>query len=274
MAFARTGILMAVAGILALPTLAPAQTSRDAVCRLKVATAVRKFGGYLGVRVNYCHQQRVRGELVPSIDCNAPDTWGADFLRGANFVIVDAEKARKLINSCNPDASIAGLGYTSCPAPCGALPVSTFDELAACMRCVTYDEVTTYSDSLFGTVPIPITKEARDCQERLGRSMTTYYNKLTFFQHTCQYKKERGDVEFAAVDCDDLDNPLHPSYSRMQGVIFKINALIEKRCGPVPDLGTVLNSCSSTAAGLQACLKSGVDAGAASLFPTIYPTIP
>lgn len=274
MALTRTGVLIAMAGMLVMPAVSVAQTPRDAMCRLKVATSVRKFGGYLSVRLNYCHQQRARGHLVPSIDCNDPDTWGSDFLRGSNFVVADAEKARKLINTCNPDASIAGLGFSSCPAPCDSLPVSTYDELAGCMRCLTYDGVTTISDSLFGTVPLPIVKEPRDCQERIGRSMTTYYNKRTFFQHTCQFKKERQDPEFIGVDCADLDNPLHPSYSRMQGVIFKINTLIEKRCGSVADLGTVLDSCSNTAVGIQLCLKSSMDAGIDSLFTSIYPAIP
>lgn len=274
MSYARRVLLGLLATTILVQAPASAMTARDAVCRLKVGTAVRKYGGYLSVRVAYCHQQRVRDVLTPSINCNDPETWGSDFLRGANFIVVDAEKARKIINSCNPDASIAGLGYTSCPAPCGSLPVGTYDELAECMRCLTYDEVTTAAQSVFGTIPMPIEKAPRDCQERLGRSLTTYYNKLTFFQHTCQYKKERGDAEFAAVDCDDLDNVLHPSYTRMQGVIFKINALIEKRCGTVPDLDTVLNSCATTSGGLQTCLKSSVYGGAASLFTSIYPTVP
>lgn len=267
----RAAFLATLALATFAPTISEALSLRDTACRRRVGIAVRGFSKAMAVRTLFCHREREAGRAFEGTDCNAPDTWDGVFPKGAFFYSLDSARPERIVGMCNADSTLAGLGYTSCPAPCDGLPLTTEDELAACMTCVTLDAFTTAATTIYGTPPIDLERGPQKCQERFGRHFITYLNRRLFLQDHCQFKKERGKPGYAGVaDCSDLDDPSHPSYSRLQSQIAKLDRLIDKRCSGV-DLGADLATCGSDVASLQACIKSAVDTNAVGLFSVIFP---
>lgn len=273
----RPRLLLATAALvsLVLPDLVAAQPARDIECRRRVGIVARKFVSNLTVEILACHVDRAKGLVPEALDCNTPSTWvGNGYPIGTGNYNAARANVDRIVGMCNAESPMAALGYSSCPAPCNALPIVTENDLPACIRCVTETAVTSVAAAVYGTPALPLERESRLCQERFGRQLITYFNRRSFLQDNCQFRKEDGKPGYTTVaDCSALDIPAHPSYARLSAQIDKLDRLIDKRCGEVDIAGT-LDLCGTTPAALKACLKSEVDAAALELFALTFPTIP
>lgn len=269
------GVSLGLLGLVLLPSLSLAQPARDIECRRRVGIVARKFVSHLTVQILACHVDRAKGLVPEALDCNTPSTWiGNGYPIGTGNYLAAREGVERIVGMCNAESPMAALGYSSCPAPCDALPIATENDLPACIRCVTETAVTGVAAAVYGTPPLPLERESRLCQERFGRQLITYFNRRSFLQDNCQFRKEDGKPGYTTVpNCSALDSPTHPSYARLSAQIGKLDRLIDKRCGEV-DIGGTLDLCDSSPAGLKSCLKSNVDAAALELFALTFPTIP
>lgn len=248
-------------------------TSRDAVCRHKIAQATRIYSSYRVERALYCHKLRIQGKIPAAIDCNDPATWaGHGFARGVFLHGKDRALHPGKVNTCRPDApTLADLGFTSCPAPCDALPVSTFDELSACMLCVADSCIQPALAAAYGTTPLPATYKARKCVERAGRHLKLYYHMRGFVQHLCQVKKERGYPNWVGVpDCLSVEDPAHPFHRFLNSYRTRKNRVLNNRCAEV-DVAAQTDTCGSDPASLVACVNAAAEQCSDAMFPVYFP---
>ncbi len=247
-------------------------SSRDAACRYKVAQAARNYSAFVVERALLCHKKRARGSLPAAIECNDPSTWAANgFDRGAYLHSKDRSELARKVAGCRPDATLAALGYASCPAPCDALPVGTLDELSNCMLCLADDCMLDAVQSVYGTTPLPATKAAGKCVERAGRHLESYYNARTFMQQKCQMKKDKGYANWTGVpDCGDLDDPAHPFFAKNAAYRAKRENVLQRRCANV-DVAAETGTCGTDAATLAACATAAAESCSNSLFPQVFP---
>ncbi len=270
----KTMLCAALAVIVgALAHAAPAQTERDAVCRFKVGQATRNYTFMTVERALLCHKERLKQNLPAGIDCADPTTWAANgFSRGVFLHNKDRRRVPEHIDTCREDApSLAALGYTSCPAPCGALPVNNFDELSDCMLCLADACILPAIADVFGTPPLSGTYAAGKCIERAGRHLEHYVNARALVQHVCQVKKERGYPNWGGVaDCSDPDSPTHPFFRYLNSYRERKDRIVERRCAAV-NLGSELNSCGTTPTDLVNCINARADQCADTLFSAVFP---
>jgi hypothetical protein len=262
----------AIAGVVLTAGAASAFTATEAQCRLKAGTAYRAYGRSYAVRAGKCHRDRMSGKLPPAIDCDDPSTWVANgFVKGYDGLVAAEQRLRDGVNSCSPDIAVpASLGYTSCPAPCAAINIASFDDLGECLFCLTDDCLRGAVDTVFGVPPLPITKLPQKCQERVGRDLVIYFNKRSVTEQICELRKELGKHNYVGLDCTDFGNPLHPLAPRIQRATDKLDKLVAKRCAGV-DLVADLDTCGTDIAAEQACLKNAVEQCTQSLFEAAYP---
>lgn len=261
-----------IASLISLSMPAAAFTRAEVQCRLKAATAYRIYGRDYATRAVRCHLKRMLGKYPPAVDCDDPATWLANGLEREVTGLAHArQRLRFAVNSCNPGiVAPASLGYTTCPAPCAAGSIDTFDDLADCLLCLTDGCLTGAVESIAGLPPLPIEKTPRKCQERVGRELVTYYNKRSLNEHVCQLRQELGKQDYVGIDCTDFTNPLHPLARRIERTRAKLDKLVARRCADV-DIGAQLDSCGTDVPSEQACLKANVEQCTALLFEVAYP---
>lgn len=251
---------------------AAAIDGRDAHCRYKVANAARTYTNYLLQRISTCHQWRIKEKVSPAIDCNDPSTWSANgYQRGTELMQKTLIKITRLAESCRPiGGTPASVGYTACPAPCGAVTISSFSDVAACMSCLADSCAVPAAAAVTGTAPLPITHLATRCQQILARKLQSYTVKRAFLEAACQYNKELGKPAFVGLDCLDLDNPANNMHYVHERALTDLDIKIGNQCEPV-DMTTEIDSCATTPAGAITCLRSNAAACADALFSASFP---
>lgn len=246
----------------------------DARCRYKVSNAARTYLNHLAQRINTCHQRRMREQLPVGLDCNAPSTWAANgYASGAQKMQKSLEKITGIANSCNPVGDTpASVGYITCPAPCGALPVGTFTEVAACMKCVVDACMLPAAQQIYGTVPLPVSYLARQCQQVMGIKLEEYTTKRLYIQNSCRYNQERGKPSVQGFDClTDLDNPASPMAVPHRRILNDLNARVFNRCELVLDLPGELDSCASDAASAVSCVLAATSSCGDAVYQASMP---
>lgn len=274
----RWGRSVLAAAVLAVPAAGAAQghyLSDQAQCRLSFGNSVRDLASVTALRVEICHRNRMKGTVPVSVNCSDPATWaGAGYTDGAEGRQRDLDRFAAESAFCSPGITTpAEVGYTSCPAPCGALPVTTFPELGECLECFTAAGALVVMQDAHGTPPAPSLKGPRKCLEAVGRGIVRYINKRMLRQHTCQFLKDIGEPGYDAVQCAHTNNPSHPDYERAQRTVEKIRNQITRRCAEV-DFATTLDTCGTEPVSEHACVISLVDDWTADLMTALYPPLP
>lgn len=249
--------------------------ANKAQCRLKAGTAYRAYGRALALRATICHRLRMSGKLPPAVICEDPSTWSANgFGKAFEGLQREQQRLRATVNSCSPDIlTPASLGYGSCPAPCGAISIASFNDLADCLQCLTDDCIGGAVLATYGVPPLPIARAPRKCQERVGRDLVIYFNKLSKTEHVCQLRKDLNKHNYVGLDCTDFSNPLNPLAPNVARAQAKLQSAIARRCAGV-DLATQLDSCGTDVPSEQACLQMQVEQCTDLLFGAAYPPVP
>ena len=233
-------------------------TAADARCRKALHSGVQRFARTIVKEQVRCHQVRIRENIPASVDCNDP----ANFL--SPLRVERAERvALRAARRCVKAAAPAALGLGACPAPCAALPMSSYDEVAACLACLTRDTATGMVENVFGLPTYGVTDRLdRICQAHVGQVMREYMSARMRQQAHCQYLQDRGKVD-ATVDCAAAD---------LRGVIAaeRFAARLTIAGCSTDDIADA-QLCGGDVPSLQACMEAAVEAAADGLFGAAYP---
>lgn len=257
---ARLGVVAAMVVVLlaALPALAQPFTAADARCRKALHGGMQRLANTIVKEQVRCHQVRIRENIPPSVDCNDP----ANFLspqRVANAEQVVLRAAKRCADAAPP----AALGFGACPAPCGALPVATHADVAACFACVARATAVGMVEDVFGLPTYGVTDRLdRLCQAHVGQVLREYMSARMRQQAHCQYLQDRETID-ESVDCVTAD---------LRGVVFGERFAARQviaACSTDDIVDAQL--CGTDVPSLTACVEAAVEGAADGLFAVGYP---
>lgn len=269
---ARLDRLAAVAGaggflvllcslFVARPVLALSRS--DAMCRSHLFAATGKLARDTIVELNKCHAQRMAGRLPASTECNSAATAPNRLL-----LLRDEGNLRTRVRKrCAQPADVsppAALGFTTCPAPCAAIAVSSYADVAECLICRTRAETSRLVADVFGSPPTAAGNE-RICQRRIGRATKVYVAAQLNLQRRCHLAQDLGRLN-SAVDCRtyDPDGKLVRARQRLDEAIAA--------CGD--ETLNKLDSCGPTVAEEQQCMHATAETAAAGLYAGVFSPAP
>lgn len=255
---------------------AAAQThyqTAQALCRISIGSSTRDLAAEAALRIGACHRLRLKGDLAASVDCNAPSTWQAGgYPDGAAAMARDLARFEAQAAECAPGISTPDeVGFATCPAPCDALPMTTFAEVGACIQCLNTATALPALTTIHGTPPTPATREPRKCLEVIARGAVRYINQRMKHQHDCQFLQDSGGL--MGVDCADTHNPNHPYYTRDQRSVDKLRNQIAKRCATI-NIPATLDTCGTEPTSVHTCVTSLIDQWTDVLKVALYPPLP
>ncbi len=262
----RIVLFITVATVFQEPRLAAA-ASTDTTCRKFIANSVRTLT-YKAVKAQTeCHDQRLRGLISPTTDCNNLTDPGFPASSIKSVTSAATSFASGISKSCGTGVSApATNGYTSCPSPCNATTptISTYADVAACLTCLAKDQSSAAIETAYGaTPPVQGSKTtAWKCQnEYLGKAMRTYAYARMKYQISCQYDEDRAKL--SGVDCASAD---------LKGSIAKALATMLAKVAKCSggDLAA-LTSCATGVSAEQTCLRTAAETMTDSLFDQMYP---
>lgn len=246
------------------------ELTRRAACRLSFGNTVRQRASFITGQSWLCHHARLLGKIPATIDCSDNSTWAASgYSIGVEALARGLDRLRAQAAECTVPTT-AEVGYSSCPAPCAALPTSTFPELGECMECVTQAAALTTFQTTLGMPPPSVSRDAHNCHQNIARGSLIYLNKRMKMQHDCKILQEIGKPEFAGVDCADVNQPTHPYNARALRAVDKITRQISRRCAAVA-LATELDTCGSDTTTEIACVMGAVNQWTDTLMTALYP---
>jgi hypothetical protein len=202
--FRMLSIMCVAATTVSVVRANPLITTKDrqsAECLDRIHKRMRKLALIQLDEHDRCHRERMQGDLAPANDCNSPAG------------VVDPDRieywvARLIENSrvCNPYAAYPPVdqGFTACPAPCESIAVSDYAGVATCMACLTKLEISAAAETVFGTPPVPATREQVDCQRSVARAFARYFLERIESQKKCYLLQKYLRVD-PSVDCQDAD---------------------------------------------------------------------
>jgi len=244
-------------------------------CRLSFARSMRTLSVSLAFRAGLCHRDRMKGKVAPTVDCNDPWSWTAEtYPYGAQRVEHDLSRYDAESKFCTPTISTtAEVGYVSCPAPCDALPVTTFPELGDCLHCIARDALPVVMEAAVGTPPITGDGNARRCQIAIGRNISRYFHKRKKLQNSCEFLVEIEKPPFIGVECIEIGGPGHPFATRINRLRARVADQVRRKCLKA-DLTATLDLCADDPTAAGECAVSLVDAWAAQIHPAGFPPLP
>ena len=226
----------------------------DAKCRSRVGKGVRRLSDSVIKSGLACHHDRMLGRIPAAIDCNNPESHPS-----LNRIIRSREKLAKLTaRACDGDP--ADNGYLVCPEPCGAIAISSYDDVASCLACVTENVTAHAIEEAYGTPPISgFTSIASRCQDAIGRALRTYFVTRIKEQQKCQF---RQDLTGIVVDCRTSD-----PRGKTARALVKAQGRIATCITNTPN---DLDTCGLDVESVQACVESVSAADTDLLFQHVY----
>lgn len=257
----RTRWIAAVALLLSLAaTPAHAVFSRtDTLCRTELYAGVARFARDAMSQIAKCHQQRMAMRLPPSTDCNDLESLSSSLLER------DRQRlAQRAIRRCEAPAdasSPAALGFTACPGACASeVPsINNYADVAACLSCITEDEISVFADEIFGQPPVPTGPE-RKCFNKIARSARALIAGSMREQRLCQRRADEFNPIPYVCRGHIFANRVNRIRSDFLAALFA--------CGDVQI--AALDSCGSTAFQVYNCVSSALVTTVSQLFTAVY----
>jgi hypothetical protein len=253
--FAITAVLL-----VGIAPMAAAQVGiEQARCRKSLGKGVRKLAETVVKERAACHKLRMLGSLGITTDCNDPGASPASIRISAAKNKLTALAVRGCSGLAPADAD-----YVVCPVPCAHIAISDIAGVAACFACVTEQRAGDAVASAYGTPPAPAASAAVSCQDKIGRALRGYVSKRMTEQQRCQLAEDRSPTP---LDCRTAD---------ARGKIAKARQRADALIAACDASGlAALNSCATTVAAEQACVKTAVDLQTDALFEAVYrPAVP
>ena len=255
--------LLILAGFAGSATAEIPSRTVDVRCRKDLHRAAIGIVNAGLAELSKCHKSRMRGDLVPTVDCN--DT--ANALSIARIPRAQEKMHRRSEKTCQAKGASdpIALGLDPCPSPCDTVAVSNnYDGVANCLICLSEQRSESMMSTTVGTPPFPASKEEEKCQLRVANAARRYVIKRMRAQQVCQKKKELGKIP-VITDCKTTDE---------RGQIARAEAALSKVISRCDDATLAsLNNCGGDVAALQTCALTTTQDLADALFDAIYPPI-
>jgi len=256
--------IAAVAAIALLASSANAQFSADErKCRQTIAKNGSKLIGTLGKTLSGCHKNRLKGKVMPVVDCN--NVAAAD----AKGKIAKAEgKFRDAVGGAKDKCiglSPSLLNFYQCPAPCDvAVPaITSFADVAECAICTAENSVAAMEAAGQGSPVPPLGKAEGKCHGTIGKNQTKHLATILKERTKCQ-----GDAEKLGATSTSSCSGVDPK-GKIAKARAKTEAGIAKSCSAA-DLNAV-SSCSTVGTTeLSSCLLDDSDVRGEALFQSLF----
>ncbi len=260
-------VVAAATTMLAIAAPASAQFSNDQLkCRQTIAKETAKLGKTIGKTLISCHKNRQKGKVAAGNDCNdvdAPETDLKGKVTKTKNKMTD-KIADPVKGKCTPLA-VGFMGYHQCPAPCD-IPVPTIgdaSDVAACLICLTENEVETMVAAAQDSPTPPLGKDESKCHGAIGKNLTKHFDTALKERPKCQNAAESAGATSVDAACQG-------SILKIDGARTKGEAKLTSSCAPPTDLVAV-NSCSTVdTASLNTCVFDDSDARGLSVFEAMY----
>ena len=208
----------AFAAVLGVRPAHGGELSGAAKCQKALATGVRRVTGAALRGVEKCHRARMRAASPTTGDCNDPSqSTGASLERLQRAVAKLPNLAERGCAAAGPPAS---LGYDPCPAPCGAVAISTYADVGECLACLAQDRTRTVAVSIFGQPLSPGMRTPETvCHAALVRATRKYIAKRMSAQQRCKTDEANGAP--IGTDCRDGDyrSEISQAWAQLQSAV-------------------------------------------------------
>ncbi|HYD50929.1 MAG TPA: hypothetical protein VEB21_21410 [Terriglobales bacterium] len=257
----RTLTLAAIVVLMLSAGSAEAVTSpADATCRSGLMLAERRLTFHLIRQMGQCHVQRARGRIRSDVDCNNPDNVPYP----QAIARIQRSVAQLAKTQCRGASLPATLGFTTCPAPCGSGPLTSYQgDVADCLVCRARAAASATMASTLGEPPVtgPHTFETF-CVESMATGIRKFVSKRLEQQRHCQFLHDRGRVS-QTTDCRSGD---------LKGQVARSQQMVRyylQRCKG-SSRASVIECGEGDLDAASSCVAEIVESNAAALFDTVY----
>lgn len=242
----------------------PASAQFDAAtskCRSSIARSGAKLARTELKALSDCHDTRNDDPTLVNTDCNFLATGDLRVTVG----VAEAKFARQVLLRCGSMAlGPADALYESCPAPCNTdVPtISNFNDVAACLICLTRARVETFAQVAYMEPQSPLEAAPAACHRSLVSSSSRFFNSVLKDVAKCQADAEKEGAT-STENCTDT------SYADIVGDAYdKAFAAIDRgRCSSLALPDADLDPCGSAGStpDLATCVLTAADSGGQDL---------
>lgn len=252
------GLLLVLITLIPLP--AAAELSRgDAQCRRGLAFAVRRHSLRIVRQLELCHFKRVLGHLPSDTDCNSLLNLPSPRVVSK----IEASVAHLAKTHCRDAGPPSSIGFNECPAPCNAITISNYQDVAECLVCTTREQATQTVAFALGTPPVGgPSSDVTKCVDAVSKALRKTLAKRVEQERRCQYLVDLARIN-VATDCRtaDLSGVVEVAVERSHEYLARCKGRAR----------TVVGGCASMRlSDVQTCFTGAVAQRAASLMERVY----
>lgn len=237
--FSGVRAVLIVAGVALCLTGRVAGSSQDAdQCRRRLYQATRNLTAAVLKERTSCHRQRMAGQLPAATQCNDPTRSPASSINARR-------RLAKATRACEATTTPSDLNYVACPAPCQALTIADFTEVAACMTCVAEAAAYDVAQAVYGEPPTPASFAAQGCQRSIARGAMRYWWRRFTAQLACRIDSSTDPSQCSG---GNIDAVLTRARDDLDAAVARCTA----------DTLSALDSCARTVPLEQECVRSVV----------------
>lgn len=264
-----------IGGGLALFVIPQTTAAESIACRDRVARESVRYASLVLRKVEDCHQGQLRGKLPASHECADPSQWdGTEFAGAARSLDVQAARlVRAIAASCTPSSPDDDIGFTTCPAPCGA-EIDGVGDVGDCSLCLARHCATSVMASIYGASQGGSgTRSVTRCYRRIGGAARKYFHKRQQLILECETNRREGREGFDGVDCAGLSGASHPYRATVDRLLERlVRSLQACTTRDAVDLGADMDSCGTDVASEAACVAASVDTCLNGMLGSVYAT--
>jgi hypothetical protein len=173
--------------------------------------------------------------------------------------------ADTIAKSCEPSGPPGNFGYHLCPAPCGPVPIATWQDEAQCLACLVEGSIQNAVDLAYGVPGPPAGLPANivQCQEAAGIALAQIADTGVKETVKCQQGADAGTLALpVGVKCKNADLK-----GKIAAVLGKSSVDISTSCLNM----TGLTSCGADPPSEVACIVGLGPATAQAIADALYP---
>lgn len=260
--------------IAALQPERTAALSAGASCQKALALGVRRIASVALKGIEKCHLKRMQGQIPATVNCNDPSALTDGALTRLQRA---AAKLGTLANRrCDAAGAPAALGYTSCPAPCDTIAVTSYADVGTCLACVAQDRVQRLATTVFGAPEPPVARnDATKCHDALRRATRKYASTRMRTQQQCKTAEDNGEPVGTSCRDGDYQGAISAAWSQLQAHVATdascpIASLVALDLCPSALDGTHVRDATAAIDLLYTCTHSAVSIDTDDLYDRVY----
>jgi hypothetical protein len=217
----------------ALPQPASAQfTDAELKCRSAISKGGGKYAKTVQKAITGCHANRDKNG-PDSTDCNDVETADIKDKVPAAVIKFDTTIETKCLSGTPSDVL-----FDDCPSPCDGIDITGFNNLSACLVCLTDANEEAWTESAYGSPLAPmVNSDQASCHKAITKNGSKLFNTVIKAVAKCQSTEEKGGSQTVS-DC--ISNPDFASLT--DEAYNKARVGIQNGCEGVP-LTSALDPC-------------------------------